>query len=86
MTTPRLIEELYRTAMLAAQTKGYKRLRLAVTQAEYLEVRDYCLKADRVFYGRLADVPLIIDEKPIQDLMVEYGEWTDESGLGVSRG
>jgi hypothetical protein len=38
------------------------RTRLAVTPAEYLAVREYILRVDGRFYGRVRNVPLVVAE------------------------
>jgi hypothetical protein len=52
-------------AELAEATLGptrSKRTRLAVTAAEYELVRSHLLEHDGRFYGRIKNVPLVIDE------------------------
>ena len=39
------------------------RLRLAVTPKEHAEIRDYCLETSGVFYNRIGNVPLVVEEQ-----------------------
>ncbi len=54
-----LLTELVRNA----QRMG-PRLRLAVTLAEYEEIRAFLLKKDGRFFGRIQNIPLLIEDDP----------------------
>lgn len=59
---PDIIPELLNLANAAISNKSWVRLRFAVTPAEYVAIREYCLKLDGCFYARLKGVPLVIEE------------------------
>jgi hypothetical protein len=54
----RLLAELAEAALGARS----KRTRLAVTAGEYELVRDHLLERDGRFYGRVKNIPLVIDQ------------------------
>ena len=60
----RLIYELVKTVNhLPPPT--WRRVRFAVTEAEWEMLRGYCLKRDGRWHGRIRDIPLVIEEKPL---------------------
>ena len=60
----RLIYELTKTVNhLPPPT--WRRVRFAVTEAEWEMLREYCLKRDSRWHGRIRDIPLVIEDKPL---------------------
>jgi hypothetical protein len=55
----RLMAELVDASIGATRSK---RARIAVTVTEYLAVRQYLLEHDGRFYGRIRNIPLVVDE------------------------
>jgi hypothetical protein len=55
----RLLAELHEATLGLGRSK---RLRLAVTPPEYIQVRQCILSRDGRFYGRVRNVPLVIDD------------------------
>ena len=46
-----------------------RRLRFAVSTEEYREIRNYCLDKDKRFFDRIGDVPLVIEDNPLNPLL-----------------
>lgn len=42
------------------------RFRVAVTQEEYDMIKQFCLKKDGYFFGRLLNFPLVIEEGDVE--------------------
>jgi hypothetical protein len=49
---------------------GSKRIRLAVTPDEYLLVRAHLIEREGRFYGRIRNIPLVIDENAARPALV----------------
>ena len=47
-----------------AVPKDWKRLRLAVSSAEYEQIKSYTFERSDVFHARLRGVPLVVDDDP----------------------
>jgi hypothetical protein len=54
-----LLAELVEVGLTGRRSR---RVRIAVTTAEYLLVREHLLEREGRFYGRVRNVPLVIDE------------------------
>lgn len=69
--TRELVHELIRASN--SLNLDYHRVRLAVTQAEYEDIRKYMLQRDGYFSAQIKGVPLIIEDNPLKPgLKVEY--------------
>jgi hypothetical protein len=55
----RLLAELVEACLTGLRSR---RVRIAVTAAEYLLVREHLLEREGRFYGRVRNIPLVIDE------------------------
>jgi hypothetical protein len=67
MEVPQVLIDLTRASL----GLDSNRLRLAVTEAEYNEIRAYCLIVDGRFHGRFNDYTLIIENMAPEN-WVEY--------------
>lgn len=59
----RLIQELVRTVNHLPPIT-WRRVRFAVTEEEWELLRQYCLTRDGTWYGRIRDVPLVVERDP----------------------
>lgn len=66
-----LIEELIRT-VFSAHPSTLKRMRFAVSPEEFREIGKYMFDRDRIFYGRIANVPLIVEDDPENPPLIEH--------------
>jgi hypothetical protein len=71
-----LVYELTRLAVRASQAqRDWRRLRIAVSPEESEEIRRFMLAERALFYARLMDIPLVVEETPLEPaLRVELAE------------
>lgn len=71
---PQLIKELIRLIMNMSVSPEWKRLRIAMTQEELDEYRQFCLgNGQTEFYHSLKAIPIIIELNPTEPaITVEY--------------
>lgn len=73
MSVPPIVAELIENLQRSARYP--KRLRIAVDPLEYETVRAYMLDKYGEFYGRILNVPIVVDPLPKDPpLLVEYKE------------
>lgn len=73
MDRPPLIDAIAKLIMSVGIGPDWRRLRLAVTPAEYQAIREWCFAESGQFHGRIRDIPLVVDGNPMSpDLWVEW--------------
>lgn len=65
--TEKLIADIARITLHIPITHGAgARIRIAVTPAEWQAIREFCLKRDGLFCGRIKDFELMVEDMPNQ--------------------
>lgn len=76
----RLIAEIAKTAVFLPPPT-HNRMRVAVSEDEYEAIREHCFKRDGYFSGRIRNIPLVIEENPLNPAVRVEGA-PDASGNG----
>ena len=53
------------TLSVNMSSPAWRRVRIAVSAKEYLEIRAYCFEHDGEFWNRIRDMPLVVERSPL---------------------